>query len=75
MFSLYANKEKMEFILKKNILTDKVTDDIVQFNSCHYIGPDRKKLKEFAEKLRLDWIQETERRLEVLKNLKIKNKY
>jgi len=75
MFSLYVNKEKMELVIAKNTLTDNITEDIVQYNSCYFIGPDRKKLKEFAEELRVEWIREAETRLEVLKSLKIKNKY
>lgn len=76
MFSLYIDKEKMELVVGKiNNLTDIVTNEIVKFNSCYYIGPDRKELKKYAENMKLEWLKEAEDRVENLKNLKIKNKY
>lgn len=78
MFSLYFDKDKVELVIGKadNLFKDgKDISGIVKYNDCYYIGPDRKELREFAEKMRLEWLKEAEERVETLRNFKIKNKY
>lgn len=77
MYRLYHDKVKMELRVEPldNLMIREITDKVTVFNSSYYVSTDRKALKDKANSLKAEWLEEAELRVETLKNLKIKNKY
>ena len=46
-------------------------DGILYYNNCHYFSRSRKALVELAKKMKEEWIQQLEMKLEIYKSIKI----
>lgn len=79
MFCLYHSKlyKTIEIapIKKDSFMLSKVTDEVTPYNDYYFICNNRKLLKEKAIEIKNNWIEETEKELNALKEIKIKNKY
>lgn len=75
MYTLYFDKNKAELKLTKASKGMqkfvKYTEEATRHNSCCYVCLNRKPLKELAESMKQEWINETEDILEKCKNIKI----
>ena len=78
-YYLYHDKEfkilEIGNLEKKSLLVKVLSNEITTYNNSYYVCNDRKKLKEFAEKMKNEWIKRAETELVKLKEMKIKNKY
>ncbi len=52
-----------------------VEEGIYRFNDCIYLSEDRDKLREFAKRLKEQWVKEVESRLKELNEMKVVVKY
>ena len=84
IFALYYFKESCELTIrnyKTTVMVRRIEDlplveeGIYRFNDCIYLSEDRDKLREFAKRLREEWIGEVESRLKELNEMKIVVKY
>ena len=77
-YSLYYNKKTLELIIKPdkyNKIENMSDDKVYYWNENYYYATNRKVLREKANELKEQWIEETEERLNKLKELKVKTKY
>lgn len=65
--SIEKDKWWLEIIEKK----DKLLNDIYRWNDIYCYSYNRKLLKEYAKDIKKSWIDEAERNLEEIKNIKI----
>lgn len=74
MYLLYFNESARTLKLKKapkHLLDFPYEKEVKKYNENLYICLERKTLKEFAEEMKQQWIEELEQQLEELKNSKI----
>lgn len=74
MYTLYHDKLKLEIKLtnaKKTLQNLNYTDDVTEYNDCYFISKNKKKLKEFGEKIKNNWIIELEEKLNKLKETEL----
>lgn len=74
IYKLYYNEAKFELVISP-WREGKSFDGVKQWNDCIYISCERKLLREKAREIKDKWISKREKELEVLNNVKIKNKY
>lgn len=79
MYELYHSRREKKLEIKpsknKPFKEDCVINEVATYNDCFYLCSDRKLLKKKAEEIKSEWIEEAEKELEQLKEIKIKNKY
>lgn len=77
MYQLNYDKNKFEIVISPmKVRGTKVTKGNIAMHNEHiYISDDRKLLLEFAKELKQKWINEFEEKLNLAKEMKIKNKY
>ncbi|OHD20794.1 MAG: hypothetical protein A2Y34_07120 [Spirochaetes bacterium GWC1_27_15] len=76
MYQLYQNKNDAIIKIQKlsKVFQDKesrITDEIMIFNDVYSFCKDRKKLKQKAEEIKQEWVNEAKALLEKYENIKI----
>lgn len=78
-FSLYFNKRDKKLIIEtitpSNFMYARCTNKVTKFNDCYFICNDRKLLRDKANEIKNTWVEEAEKDLNYLKELKIRTKY
>ena len=79
MYKLYHDKRNLDLRIEPlgNLLIDtsKIGEMPTIFNDSYYVCNNRKALKELAQEIKKNWINEYTDLLEMTKHTEIKNKY
>lgn len=74
MYQLFHDKEKCILEIKplKDVFKNvKITDELLRYNQNYFFCNNRKSLKEFAERMKQEWIDEAQVRLDAVTQIKI----
>lgn len=73
-YKLYYNQSEYKIQISKgtkNLFYKKIIDGVFYYNDCYYLSNSRKLLKEKANEILNNWINKTEQKLLLLKQIKI----